>query len=88
LHDSRIPAIGQAYLIQQYVIKLASDFGRCVSLDTLVAYIKVNKGNNKIACLDSLKPLLKHKQQHVEHELPQIVGVGGVNRDYMIVLFD
>ena len=48
LHDSRIPAIGQAYLIQQYVIKLASDFGRYVSLDTLVAYIKVNKGNNKI----------------------------------------
>jgi hypothetical protein len=40
LHDSRIPAIGQAYLIQQYVIKLASDFGRYVSLDTLVAYIK------------------------------------------------
>jgi hypothetical protein len=37
LHDIRIPSIGKAYLIQQYVIKLASDFGRCVSLDTLVA---------------------------------------------------
>jgi hypothetical protein len=38
--------------------------------------------------LGSLKPSLKHKQQPVEIELLQIVGVGGVNRDYMIVLFD
>jgi hypothetical protein len=38
--------------------------------------------------MDSLKPSLKHKQQPVEHELLQIVGVGGVNRDYMIVLVD
>ena len=38
--------------------------------------------------MDSLKPSLTHKQQPVEHDLPQIVGVGGVNRDHMIVLVD